>query len=199
MIGLAGVCLLSQYSIGSPVPFPGPGFIGPGQTERKVWFPRCHNLGQGAFKKLLSITKPVMPVTESFNAIGPGKRGLSFSRFGKTKVIKPEVCRDPRLFVPPEKWFGSGHIRPLGESLTPPLVILWNGMKLRQVQRKNTSSVFHTTGFPIARCRRFFQDKYLRSRNAPWPIIAGSALSFERHLNSMVKYPTKIRGWQILL
>ena len=61
---------------------------------------------------------------------------LMFANFRDTQVVEAEVRRQSRLNMPTVKWLGFRDIGPLREAWTPPLVVLGNWMKLREVERQ---------------------------------------------------------------
>ena len=56
---------------------------------------------------------------------------LALLNLGQTKVIKAKFTRQTRLIMSDELGGGPRDVRPFGETLSPPFVVLGNGMKLR--------------------------------------------------------------------
>lgn len=57
------------------------------------------------------------------------------------------------LVVAGEEWGGSGHIAPLGETKTPPLVVFGDGVKLGKVKGEFWFSHLLLSGFSLLHCQ----------------------------------------------
>jgi hypothetical protein len=55
---------------------------------------------------------------------------------GDPQVIETEIRRQSRLEVILKTRQAPGDIGPFGKALSPPFVIFWNGMELRQIERE---------------------------------------------------------------
>jgi hypothetical protein len=82
-------------------------------------------------------------ITEAVYTVLSGKIGLGPARFRQTQVIEPQVSRKMWLIMARKQRLGLHDVCPLREALTPPLVILRDGMELRKVDGDSAS--FHLT------------------------------------------------------
>jgi hypothetical protein len=69
--------------------------------------------------------------------------------FWKPQIIEAEVSGHMRLIMAAEERLRSSYIVPFGKSLAPPCVILLNGMKLRQIERKKAYVILDIYGFGL--------------------------------------------------
>ena len=109
-----------------------PGLVGPGQTEREVGRPRVQGLVERPLEQSLS-AEPVVPVAEAGDPVVAGQLGLGLTHLGHPEVVEAQIGGQVRLGVAPEERTGLGHIGPLSEPRSPPLVILGNGVELGKV------------------------------------------------------------------
>src|SRR5580698_2701640 len=77
--------------------------------------------------------EPVVPVTESGDAVALCQIGLGLPHFTHSQIVEAEVGRKVRLNVTSKQRPCLGDIRPFGEARSPPLVVLWNRMELREI------------------------------------------------------------------
>ena len=78
--------------------------------------------------------EPVVVVAESVYSVCGGHGGLRRPGFGEPQVIEPEISGNVRLIVTTDERARPHHIRPVREPGPPPLVVLGNGVKLREVE-----------------------------------------------------------------
>ena len=78
-------------------------------------------------------------------AVRPGEVRLGLATLGHAQVGEPEIRRQVGLDVTAEQRPHPGDVRPLRKPRLPPLVVLWNGVKLRQVERQD----FHVRPIPL--------------------------------------------------
>ena len=131
----ASVKLFDQHvAVRDPVGESPPAFVGPGQREREIGFAAGQHLVEGAFKQPFAVTEPVMPVDEALDTVFAGHIRLRLSRLGDPQVVIPQIGRDTGLIVIPEIPLRLTHVRPFGKALSPPQVVLRDGVKLRQIQ-----------------------------------------------------------------
>ena len=64
-----------------------------------------------------------------------GELDLLGHHFWDTQVIKAELTWESRLIVSCENWEGSRDVSPLGKTSSPPSIIFWYRMILRQIIR----------------------------------------------------------------
>ncbi len=132
VVGLAVLLTYQHFAV--PVgPAPGPRFVRPAQTERKIRLATRQDLRERALQQAPTL-EPVVVVAESRDAVRARQLGLCGARFGQPEIVEPELARQARLSVAAEARPGSGHIAPFGEAGPPPGVVLWNGMELRQIK-----------------------------------------------------------------
>jgi hypothetical protein len=67
---------------------------------------------------------------KSKKAVFPGKSYLALLNLGNTEVIEAKLARQTRLIMSDELGSSPRDMRPFGETPSPPLVVLGNGMKL---------------------------------------------------------------------
>ena len=75
-----------------------------------------------------------MPVDEALDAVFAGHIRLRLARLGDPQVVIPQIGRNSGLIVISEIPPGLTHVRPFGKTLSPPQVVLRDGVKLRQIQ-----------------------------------------------------------------
>jgi hypothetical protein len=107
-----------------------------------------------------------VPINEAINAILASQCRLSISNFGYPQVVEPELARKARLDVPREQGLGRSYILPLREAWLPPLVVLWDGMELRQVKgehkrARKCSSFDHAKAYTDDLATQLFHDRQL--------------------------------------
>ena len=88
--------------------------------------------------------KPIKVKTETFNTILLSE----FDLFGlgvavKQVVVTEEVVWHMGLIVAFELWLCWFDVGPFCKALTPPLIVFWNGVKLRQVKGDNANCLFY--------------------------------------------------------
>src|SRR3982751_4774938 len=76
-----------------------------------------------------------MVKAEAENPILPRQLRLARQHVRAGRVIKSEIGGQPRLIVSGKARNRLGYIGPFGEAGAPPLIVLRNGMELRQVKR----------------------------------------------------------------
>src|SRR6266542_4328918 len=116
-----------------------PTFVGPRKTEGKIRFTRSEYFVEWPLEHPLSVTEPIVPIAEPFNAVFSGHRGLRYPSLGHPQIVVAEVRRNVRLIVPSIQRLRLGHVRPFGEPSAPPQVVLRDRMKLRQIECDETS------------------------------------------------------------
>ena len=129
-----GAVALAHQHFTLPQPCPGPRLVGPRQAERKVWFPAAEHLVERPAEQTVSL-KPVVPVAERLDAMSAGEIRLPPSGVRQSKVVKAEGARNSRLPVATKERYGTGDVRPLRKTRTPPAVVFGYRVKLRQVHR----------------------------------------------------------------
>ena len=134
----AGVSLFDEDPVGAAVPDTGPGMVGPGKAEGKIRFARLHHFTERALKEPFAASEPVVPVAKALYPVFPRHVRLLFPSLGQAQVIEPEVCREVGLLVPYEQGLGLGGVGPLGESRSPPRVVLGDRVKLWEVKGDET-------------------------------------------------------------
>ena len=105
--------------------------IGPGETERKIGLTRGNDLVEWSFKQHFSIAAPVMPIGKALYACFTSQLCLFFAHLGHTQVVEAQVGRDAWLVVSLEQGLALDDVVPLGETLSPNVVVLGDGVKLR--------------------------------------------------------------------
>jgi hypothetical protein len=80
-----------------------------------------------------------MPIAKALKAILPGHLSLGRSRFRYSQVIEAQICWYAWLVVSVKQWSGLGHMGPLSESGTPPLLIFRDRVELREIIGHQTS------------------------------------------------------------
>ena len=126
------------------VPAPGPVLVGPAQAEREVEV----RVGQQLIERLAqqpSAAEPVVVIAEPVQPVEPGQLDLPALHVGQPEVVEPELAGQMRLIVAGELRLAAGDVGPLGESLSPPLVVLGDRVELRQVERDRLDSCFNWT------------------------------------------------------
>jgi len=77
----------------------------------------------------------IVPVAEGVDPVLAGHVRLGLPCLWDTQIVEPEVRRHMGLVGAAKHWFRSGHVGPLGEAASPPLVVLRDGMVLGKVER----------------------------------------------------------------
>lgn len=108
-----------------------PVVIGPGETERKIGLTRGNDLVEWPFKQHFSIAAPVMPIGKALYARFTSQLCLFFAHLGHTQVVEAQVGRDAWLVVSLEQGLALDDVVPFGETLSPNVVVLGDGVKLR--------------------------------------------------------------------
>ena len=139
-----GIRLFDKHAVGRPVPDARPGLVRPRDTKRKIRTARSKDLVEWALEQSLSC-EPVVPIAESGNSVALREIGLGFPRLANPQIIEAELSRQMWLHVPAEKWPGLCHVRPLGEALSPPLVVLRDRMELWEIVRNDFHVDAHDT------------------------------------------------------
>ena len=75
-----------------------------------------------------------MVVDEAVYAGGLGQFRLVLAGFRDTQIVESKVRRRVRLLMTAKQWSSAGNIRPLGEAGSPPFIILWYWVILREVE-----------------------------------------------------------------
>src|SRR6185503_16710297 len=115
------------------VPAPGPIFICPTKTKRKIRLPGFQHAFEGHLKDAFAV-KPVIVETETMNSISFGKFHLLFHHCRNSEVIKPQVGRQMRLIMTFVIRLCLCNVCPFSESFSPPEIVFRNWMILRQVK-----------------------------------------------------------------
>ena len=134
MIVFSRIRLLDQNPVRRPVPYAGPRLICPTQTERIVRLPRSQHLGERPLEDALA-AEPVVIVAERLDSEFTRQLGLRGTSLRDSEIVKAEVGRNVRLIVAAKQWLRLGGVRPLRKACSPPLVVLGNRMKLREIER----------------------------------------------------------------
>jgi hypothetical protein len=111
-----------------------PRLIRPSEAKGKIRFAAVQDLIKNPLQNLAAITKPVVPVAESFNAVGAGQIGLGLPDFGHPQIVKPQISGQVGLLVAGKKRLCLGDVGPFGKSIAPPKIIFRNRMVLRQIK-----------------------------------------------------------------
>ena len=74
--------------------------------------------------------EPVVVVDEARDAVLSGQVGLGRPHIGIPEVVVAQLAWDMGLVVPGIERAGRGHVRPLGEALAPPFVVLGDRVEL---------------------------------------------------------------------
>ena len=114
--------------------FVSPTMVGPAETEGEVRFATGKDFIERTLKELLAIAEPIMPIAKSLNARFTCKLCLLLAHLWQTQIIEPQICGDTRLVMPVEQRFCLCYVRPFGEALAPPFIVLGNGMELRKIE-----------------------------------------------------------------
>ena len=122
--------LLDQHAVRCAMPDAAPGLIRPAQAERKIRLAGGQHLVERTLEEALA-GKPVVVVAECLDADFSGHVRLGVPRLRKAQVVETEVRRDVRLVMALEKRCRFRGIRPFGETLPPPFVVLGNRVILR--------------------------------------------------------------------
>src|SRR4029079_11271076 len=115
------------------VPDSCPRLVGPAQTEGKVRLARGKHFVEWPLDDALA-SEPVVVIAERLDAVLPCELGLGDAGLRQTQVVEAEVRRDVRLVMAREHRLRPGGVGPLGKSLSPPFIVLRNGMILRKVE-----------------------------------------------------------------
>lgn len=76
-----------------------------------------------------------MVVAEGADAVLGSKGRLRLAGLWEAEIIEAEVRREVRLIVAGEQRPAANDLRPLGETLAPPLIVLRDRVELGQVER----------------------------------------------------------------
>ena len=74
-----------------------------------------------------------MIIAEAFHTCLTSHRSLLFTHFRQTKIIEAQICWYTWLGMSTKQRLGTCHISPLRKSRSPPMIILWYGMKLGKI------------------------------------------------------------------
>ena len=132
-----------------PVPLPRPIFVRPAQAPRKIRLAALPDFVHRTLQHLPPV-EPVVVVAKSVDAIARGQFRLRRARFRQAQIVETQISRQVRLIMTREKRLRPHHVRPFREPFPPPLVVLGNGMKLRQVKGDRPDA-----GLPAAMCPPF--------------------------------------------
>src|SRR5438105_11938920 len=99
VVGTAGIGLLNQNALRRPVPDAGPSLVCPAKAEWEFGSAGMQHFVKRALQNTPS-RKPVMVVTEPFNAVAAGQNSLRFAGFRHAKIIESDVCGNMRLIMP---------------------------------------------------------------------------------------------------
>ena len=133
-IVLGTVLLGDQDLVLRTVPAASPVLVGPTEAEGKVRSAGPQHPFEWHFQQPFP-TEPVVVVAEAVDAVATRQFGLMLHDIDDPKVVETEVGRQAGLKMALENRRGLADVRPLGEALAPPLVVLGDGMKLWQVER----------------------------------------------------------------
>ena len=148
------VLLGDEHSTAFAVPGPGPFFISPAEGKRKVGGTRFEDFIERPIEKPPAV-EPVVVIHESGHAVASSQIRLCFSHFGNSQVVIAKFPRNVRLIVTGKERSGLRDVGPFGEALSPPLVILRNRMKLRQVERERLGLHCASCGRPTRLCHTY--------------------------------------------
>ena len=174
--GVGPVRLLLKDVMVPAVPSARPGLVGPGEAEREVEFLRFENDVGRRLEQLLAV-EPVVVVAEAGEPVLAGEVDLPLDRPLVGLVVIAFAERNARLVMPAKLRRRAADVHPVGEALAPPLVVLGNGMKLREIERNELDELFlvhESTALLRRACAPCARQKIKRaSRSAP--AAAGSA------------------------
>src|ERR1700722_1670562 len=140
----ARVGLLDKHPVRRPVPDTRPGLVRPRDTKWKIRSARRKYLVEWTLEQSPS-REPVVPVAEPRDSMTLREIGLCFSHLPNPQIVEAELPGQMWLHVPTEKWTSPCHIRPLGETLSPPPVVLRYRMELWEVVRNDFHVAAHDT------------------------------------------------------
>ena len=165
VVGLAEL-LGHQHLAGAGVPVAGPLLVGPAEGEREVRRTRGQHLVEGPLEQPLPV-EPVVVVDESRHPVGRGQVRLRLADLGEAEVVVAEITGDVGLVVPRVERPGPVDTRPLGEPLAPPLVVLGDGVELRQVEGQGPRLVGHAALPPVDVAPGAVTALMIRQRQGP--------------------------------
>src|ERR1700719_4697290 len=84
-----------------------------------------------------------MPVTKRINSYLARVSDLCVECLFATEIVEAELSRQNRLLMAREQRSRSGNLMPFRESLTPELVVFWNGVELPQVVSDGCNGLRH--------------------------------------------------------
>src|SRR5262245_22964955 len=123
LLVLGAVHLLLEHIALEAVPATRPGLVGPAQRKREVRLPRREHLLEGTLQEARAPEPGGVPA-EPMDAVGPGQLGLGRADVRIPEVVIAELAGDAWLLMPREHRLRTAHVVPVGEPLTPPLVVL---------------------------------------------------------------------------
>jgi hypothetical protein len=103
--------------------------------EREIGLAGRQDFFEGPLQQSTAPTEPVVPVAEGGDPVLPGEHRLCLPRLRKAEIVEAEFTWNVRLMVSGVQRSGARHVRPLGESGTPPEVVLRNRVELREIER----------------------------------------------------------------
>ena len=127
------VALGDQHLACASIPVAGPRFVRPTKAERKVGRTRVQHLVEGHLEDASS-AEPVVVVAEAGDSVRSGECRLRLTHLGDAQVVEAELAGNVRLMVARVQAGAADNVSPLGEARTPPLVVLWGRMELRQIE-----------------------------------------------------------------
>ncbi len=130
---VGAVVLREEHVLRAAVPHPRPVLVGPAQAEGEVGLATGQHLVERPLEDAPAV-EPVVVVDEAADAVLARQRRLRFPHLGHAQVVEAEIGWQMRLIVAREEWLGLRDVAPLREALAPPLVVLVDRMKLRQVE-----------------------------------------------------------------
>src|SRR5262249_39876632 len=111
-----------------------PGLVSPGEAERKIGLAGRQHFVEGSLEQTLAM-EPIMPVTKALDTVFSGQLRLGRPDLREAEVVEAQVRRQVRLVMSAKQGPRPRHVGPLREAFPPPLVVLRNGMELRQIKR----------------------------------------------------------------
>src|SRR6056297_2056986 len=106
--------------------------ICPANTERELLFGLYKQI-DGLIERTLPV-KPVMIKTEPIQIVLSGNFDLLHYCFRNSQVVKSKISRELRLVVAFIFRFTFCDVGPFRKSFSPPPVIFWSGIRLRQIK-----------------------------------------------------------------
>ena len=107
--------------------------VRPAETEGEVRFSALQHFLEGSLKQLLAIPEPIVIIAEPLDACFACQLSLLFPDFWQTQVVEAQVGRDAGLVMTSEEGARLHYVVPFREAWSPPFVVLWYWVVLRQI------------------------------------------------------------------